>query len=76
MTAPNTNIEKQRKRHRGPLIGISVGLAFVACIAFFAIVWPGIPLDEQAAADGVPTETADGDPVDTPDPEEDLGASQ
>lgn len=32
MSAPNTNLEKQEKRHAGPLIGI------VACIAFAAIL--------------------------------------
>lgn len=63
MSAPNTNLETQRKRHRGPIIGIIAGLLFVALVAFAAFVWPGIPLDEQAAPDGVGTQTVDGDTV-------------
>ncbi|MFO6463748.1 hypothetical protein [uncultured Jannaschia sp.] len=36
MSAPNTNLEKQEKRHAGPLIGIGAGvvLALVLLIAF------------------------------------------
>jgi hypothetical protein len=32
MSAPQTNPEKQRRRHRGPLIGITLVLIFVALI--------------------------------------------
>lgn len=32
MSAPQTNLEKQKRRHRGPLIGITLGLLFVAGI--------------------------------------------
>ncbi len=32
MSAPNTNVEKQQKRHAGPLVGIVAGVAFVAVI--------------------------------------------
>lgn len=63
MSAPDTDLEKQRKRHRGPIVGIVVGLVFVAIVALAAFVWPGIPLDEQAAPDGEPTETTEGDAV-------------
>jgi hypothetical protein len=28
MTPPDTNLEKQKRRHRGPLIGISLAVAF------------------------------------------------
>lgn len=35
MSAPNTNLEKQRKRHRGPLIGIVLVILFVGII----LVW-------------------------------------
>lgn len=61
MSAPHTDLEKQTKRHRGPILGISIGLVFVAIVALAAFVWPGIPLDEQAAPDGAPTETTEGD---------------
>lgn len=33
MSAPDTNIEKQKSRHWGPIVGISFGLA-VAAILF------------------------------------------
>lgn len=41
MSAPNTNIEKQKGRHKGPLVGIAIALAFAAVlfIAFFGYVW-------------------------------------
>lgn len=32
MSAPNTNVERQKRRHRGPLVGILGGLAFVALL--------------------------------------------
>lgn len=63
MSAPNTNLETQRKRHRGPIIGITAGLVFVAIVTLGAFMWPGIPLDQQAAPDGVGTQTVDGDRV-------------
>lgn len=63
MSAPHTNLEKQQRRHRGPIYGITAGLVFVALIAIAAFVWPGIPLDRQAAPDGAPTATSDGDTV-------------
>lgn len=63
MSAPDTNLEKQRKRHRGPIVGITAGLVFVAILALAAFVWPGIPLDRQAAPDGAPTETEATDPA-------------
>jgi hypothetical protein len=63
MSAPDTNLEKQRKRHRGPIVGIVAALVFVAILALAAFVWPGIPLDRQAAPDGAPTETEAPDPA-------------
>jgi len=63
MSAPETNLETQRKRHRVPIIGISAALLFVVVVTLGAFIWPGIPLDQQAAPDGVGTETLDGDAV-------------
>jgi hypothetical protein len=60
MSAPKTNIDKQVKRHRGPIWGITIGLILVAAVAVAALFWSGVPLDEQAAPDGEPTETING----------------
>lgn len=35
MSAPNTNIEKQTRRHRGPLIGMTLVVIFAVGIIFF-----------------------------------------
>ncbi|KFI31490.1 hypothetical protein CN97_10850 [Haematobacter massiliensis] len=35
MSAPNTNIEKQTRRHRGPLIGMMLVVIFAVGIIFF-----------------------------------------
>jgi hypothetical protein len=59
MSAPDTDLERQRKRHRGPIVGMMLGLVFVAFVAIVAVVWPGIPLEQQAAPDGAPTEITD-----------------
>ncbi len=32
MSAPETNVEKQTRRHKGPLIGIAVAIAFVLAV--------------------------------------------
>lgn len=63
MSAPRTNLETQTKRHRGPLIGISLGLILVVAVALAAFLSGGVPLEDQAAPDGAPTEI-DGDATD------------
>lgn len=35
MAAPDTNLEKQKRRHRGPLIGMGVSVVFVAVLLFW-----------------------------------------
>ncbi|MGP1358850.1 hypothetical protein [Roseicyclus sp.] len=67
MTPPKTNLETQTRRHRGPIIGITLALAFVAVVIIAAFLWGGWPLSEQAAPDGVPTEVAP-DAVEAPAP--------
>lgn len=34
MSAPDTNVNKQTRRHRGPLIGIAAAILFAAVLAF------------------------------------------
>jgi hypothetical protein len=65
MSAPHTNLDKQRRRHRAPMIGMAAAVLFVALLALAAFVWPGIPLDGQAAPDGEPRPAVeDSAPVD------------
>jgi NADH:ubiquinone oxidoreductase subunit 6 (subunit J) len=39
MSAPQTNLEKQERRHWGPLTGMAIGLAFVAALFIGYLVW-------------------------------------
>jgi hypothetical protein len=57
MSAPDTNLETQTKRHRGSIWGISAALivAVLAAVGFF--LWDGVPSDNQAA----PTVASDRD---------------
>lgn len=62
MSAPNTNLEKQEKRHAGPLIGITAGIAFVAVILLGYIFFIATPADDTP--DNTPTgEAVPGDPI-------------
>lgn len=45
MSAPQTNIEKQKKRHRGPLIGMALVAIFGVGMIFFWL------MDEAASTD-------------------------
>lgn len=56
MAAPDTNVERQARRHRPALWGISAALVLAAIFAVVALVSDGVPADEQAA--GVPSEAA------------------
>ena len=52
MSAPNTNVEKQGKRHAGPLIGMAGGvvlaLIFIGAMLFFLIGDGESPRDDAA----------------------------
>ncbi|MBM2576562.1 hypothetical protein JQC91_09615 [Jannaschia sp. Os4] len=52
MSAPNTDIEKQEKRHAGPLIGMAGGvilaLIFLGAMMFFLISDGESPRDDAA----------------------------
>jgi hypothetical protein len=54
MTAPDTNIEKQKRRHWGPLIGIGFVLAFAGLlfVGFFGTQTELVEEDPAAAASG------------------------
>lgn len=50
MSSPETNVDKQVKRHKGPLIGIIAVIVFAGLMAFF---WAGgEDLTEDDAQDG------------------------
>ncbi len=49
MSASNTNIEKQAKRHRGPLIGIAFALAWAAVLFVGFLIWTAYQSDNPAA---------------------------
>lgn len=46
MSAPDTNIDKQKKRHAGPIIGITAGLVFVALCLVAYLVYTSSPSTE------------------------------
>ena len=56
MSAPDTNLERQTRRHKPSLWGITAVLALAATFAVVAMMSEGVPADEQAA--GVPAEVA------------------
>lgn len=79
MSAPNTNLEKERRRHRGPLIGMLLGVVFVLGLLLFWLgsdastgTAPGTSADpaeagisaQEADTGSVPTEA---DPMTTND---------
>ncbi|NIY72492.1 hypothetical protein HCZ30_08590 [Marivivens donghaensis] len=64
MSAPDTNLKKQEKRHSGPLIGMGIAVAIVV-VVFFAwmggVFSGGMPAD--TVAPGTDTEATTVDPV-------------
>lgn len=68
MSAPNTNVEKQEKRHAGPLIGITAGLIFVGVILLGYIFFIATP------AENSPDTTPPGEAVPTDSPEPQINA--
>lgn len=56
MSAPQTNIERQKRNHRGPLIGIIASLALVA-ILFFVFVGDATSPESSLLGEG-PIEAA------------------
>jgi hypothetical protein len=53
MSAPSTNIEKQKRRHKPALIGIFAMLA-VGAVMFLAIFFSAVDDSDAPAADATP----------------------
>lgn len=53
MSAPDTNLDKQKKRHAGPLVGITAGLVFAAILLFAYLTFVATPEDDSP--DATPT---------------------
>ena len=49
MSASNTNLEKQTKRHRGPLFGIAAALIFAGVLFVGFAVWTSYQSDNASA---------------------------
>lgn len=69
MSAPDTNLKKQKRRHFGPIAGISAVLAIVAVmflgyLAYNASGDPPAPASESEPGAGLPAETAPATPQD------------
>lgn len=68
MSAPDTDVEKQAKRHAGPIIGIAAGLTFAAILLVAYLFYVSSPADDTP--DNTPTGEAavtDGNETITPD---------
>ncbi len=68
MSAPNTNVEKQAKRHAGPLVGIIGAVIFGAILLTVYLFYIAAPTDDTP--DNTPTGDAvqtDGNATITPD---------
>lgn len=51
MSAPDTNLEKQKRRHKGPLGGIRLALLFAALLFVGFLIWTFAQGDEPEGAD-------------------------
>lgn len=47
MSAPDTNVEKQAKRHKGPLLGIIAGIIVVGLMFLGLIFWVTAQSDDE-----------------------------
>jgi hypothetical protein len=51
MSAPDVNVKKQQKRHKGPLWGFAIGLTFVAIL--FVIYMAGVLSPANDGVEGI-----------------------
>lgn len=58
MSAPDTNIDKQVRRHRGPLFGIAIATAFAGILFALLTGWTAYN-GESPADDDTPVMTVD-----------------
>jgi len=54
MSAPQTNLETQEKRHWGPIVGITLALTVAAVAAIYFLAAPAVEND-AADPDGTPS---------------------
>ncbi len=55
MSAPDTNLDRQARRHKPSLWGIAIAVGAAAIFAVTAFLLDGVPADDQAA--GIPEAT-------------------
>ncbi len=68
MSAPDTNVDKQAKRHAGPIIGIAAGIVLAILLLVVYLFYIATPADDTP--DNTPTGEAavtDGNATVTPD---------
>ncbi len=53
MSAPETNLDKQKKQHRGPLGGMAVVIAFVVFITAVFAIWLAVNGNEPRDAERI-----------------------
>lgn len=68
MSPPDTNLEKQKRRHRGPLIGMGIVVVFAVALILYWIAELVVtaPTVDENGNGTTPAEYRDGD-VDVPD---------
>lgn len=49
MSASDTNLEKQKRRHRPSLVAIGAALTAVVVVIVALVVWGGVAREDQAA---------------------------
>ncbi|WP_054005889.1 hypothetical protein [Cypionkella psychrotolerans] len=69
MSAPNTNIEKQARRHRGPLIGMALVVVFGVALILYWLFEESAKSDPPAPQDQIESAPTTQVPV-TPAPGE------
>lgn len=76
MSAPHTNLQKQRRRHIGPLIGMIVVVVFALALLVWLLMRTadqGTPPETNAARiDGRTGEATAEEPADPTEPQESL----